>query len=123
MADLRARRTQPDAGTNDRMVSATGILRVQETWPGWPRHKGDVTMPPISRDVIEINRVSVNDSNFGKIDAFEFKEVSVFCRGYEAEKYIIKNEEITRDVIENNGDKNWHPVMLMKNKLVTTLTP
>ena len=29
------------------------------------------------------------------------------------EKEHIKNEGITRDVIENNGDENWHPVMLM----------
>jgi hypothetical protein len=35
----------------------------------------------------------------------------------------IKNEGITRDVIENNGDKNWHPVILMKNKLVMARTP
>jgi len=40
-----------------------------------------------------------------------------------SKKEHIKNEGLTRDVIENNGDKNWHPVMLMKNKLVTTLTP
>jgi len=32
------------------------------------------------------------------------------------EKEHIKNEGITRDVIENNGDEKWHPVMLMKNK-------
>ncbi|MGD0222747.1 MAG: hypothetical protein ABSF71_10445 [Terriglobia bacterium] len=32
------------------------------------------------------------------------------------EKEYIKNEGITRDVIENNGDEKWHPVMLMKNK-------
>ncbi len=38
------------------------------------------------------------------------------------EKEHVKNEGITRDVIENNGDKNWHPVMLMKNKLVTART-
>jgi hypothetical protein len=35
----------------------------------------------------------------------------------------IKNEGITRDVIENNMGKNWHPVMLMRNKLVIALTP
>jgi hypothetical protein len=35
----------------------------------------------------------------------------------------IKNEGIARDVVENNRDKNWHPVMLMKNKLVTVRTP
>jgi hypothetical protein len=34
----------------------------------------------------------------------------------------IKNEGITRDVIENNRDKKWHPVMLMKNKWFTALT-
>jgi hypothetical protein len=39
------------------------------------------------------------------------------------EKVYIKNEGITRDVIENKVDKNWHPVMLMKNKLVMALTP
>jgi hypothetical protein len=31
-------------------------------------------------------------------------------------KEHIINEGLTRDVIENNGDKNWHPVMLLKNK-------
>jgi len=37
------------------------------------------------------------------------------------EKEHIKNEGITRDVIENNGDENWHPVMLMKTNDLTCL--
>jgi len=37
------------------------------------------------------------------------------------EKEYIKNEGITRDVIENNGDENWHPVMLMKINDLTCL--
>jgi hypothetical protein len=40
----------------------------------------------------------------------------VSIRAYEAKKMYIKNEGLTRDVVENNRDKNWHPVMLMKNK-------
>jgi hypothetical protein len=53
----------------------------------------------------------------------EFKRVSVCIRGYKQQSMHIKNEGITRDVIENNRDKNWHPVMLMKNKLVAARTP